>query len=368
MQFIEVGTMTTSKLESHNKLSQVKEHVFKGKSFTSKGEVFYLHMELLTKENEEAWTQYAHQAKLMTNGSECSLTGIGNKLKLGYVIDEITDEMKDIWRYDGKKNKNYLPETGFSEQEFDELVQQLGTKGFQPFYYYSQKCAGGKAKEKLLILGMNWVGCGNMCTVADGTSRYIVYATKKPEFNILDIPKSGSLTLKEFRTYYDNILMSVGSDFSQKDSFENRGIFRNPFNVVDETYNGIAMSLHAFAGAVAERYFPEKKSMVVSPIPIMQVLICASLKAEDVSIDSMSFDEARQEAQRAVDGRLRSSNDMPKNTINIAPLAKLYLDSKNPKCESHVNAPQTLFSQNIQTPRATDPTLSHEDSIKKQDS
>jgi hypothetical protein len=72
---------------------------------------------------------------------------------------------------------------------------------------------------------------------------------------------------------YGDILISVGSDFSEKESFHNRGISRNPYWVFEEKYSGLSMILHGFTGAVADKFFSEKKIMCVKPIGSMQAII-----------------------------------------------------------------------------------------------
>lgn len=83
---------------------------------------------------------------------------------------------------------------------------------------------------------------------------HIVYATKtqQPWNRDKDIPPD--FTFHHFYELYQDIIMCVGVTIGEK-QVENRGIFRNPLSVVEQTYRGIAMNLHQFTCECV--YFPE---------------------------------------------------------------------------------------------------------------
>jgi len=107
--------------------------------------------------------------------------------------------------------------------------------------------------------------------------RYVVYISKNPQHDIQNV-KAGNRTLKNYIESYDDILISMGSNFSREDQeFENRGIARNPFWVLNDKYAGFSMLLHGFTGMVAARFFPQKQSMVVHPLLSMLRIITKNL-------------------------------------------------------------------------------------------
>ena len=78
-----------------------------------------------------------------------------------------------------------------------------------------------------------------------------------------------------------DILIVVGSDFSNEEYFHNRGIFRNPYWILENKYAGLSMLLHGFSAVVAQEYFPSIKCMHVIPVGSMQSILCKELKLGD---------------------------------------------------------------------------------------
>merc|ERR1711964_274893 len=72
-------------------------------------------------------------------------------------------------------------------------------------------------------------------------------------------------------------LMSWESD---ENSFENRGIFRNPETVLDGQFKGISMLLHAYSAWVWER--SGKQTFRVRPLKVMREIIERSISAENI--------------------------------------------------------------------------------------
>jgi hypothetical protein len=112
---------------------------------------------------------------------------------------------------------------------------------------------------------------------------YVVYASKHGAEYTLPIITQHSDSVKDFEQNYNNILMSVNAEFEPKEtvfgfvmneiSYTNRGIFRNPVSIIENTHKGLAMILHGFSAAVAQKFFPEKEYMEVSPIASMQYIL-----------------------------------------------------------------------------------------------
>jgi len=135
------------------------------------------------------------------------------------------------------------------------------------------------------ILNHNSNGISHMSTHFKGELNYVVYASKSPNFSIQQASKiAEQVTLKKYIEAYKHILISVGSHFSYRGngasggtSFHNRGISRNPYWVFRGKHSGLSMILQGFSGAVAARFFPEKKVMLVQPIGSMQYIIKKNL-------------------------------------------------------------------------------------------
>jgi len=140
--------------------------------------------------------------------------------------------------------------------------------------------------------------------------------------NIPLISRNGftEVNLKEFIHYYSDLIMSVGSDFSSSDHYHNRGIFRNPLSVIDNKHKGISMILHGFTAAVAQKFFPEKNYIKVSPIGSMQAIISnSSLKQEDYQISNEDYEKIK-----AVKNPREDGCELAMNIINNSALANLY--------------------------------------------
>lgn len=351
--------MSTSRKNENTDPTRISDYVFTGESFTSSGEKIYLHMELLTEENTKQWAQYATQAKLIvsdTNGNDDAnhptLIYLAANIALDRDDETLTGKDKNCY-----ENHNYqfkhdseqqlaevIANTGLAADEFKKIIQLLGRNEFNNINLYnSDKRMFVSKKDNLRVLARNSSGSANMDTIPEGTTKYIVYATKKPGFRIQDIPLKDRLSLGEFRAYYNNLVMCVGSNFKELTSFEDRGIFRNPFSVIANDYKGIAMIMHGFIAAVAERFFPTVNCMIVRPLPIMQKLICATLKPEEVTIKDMTFDVAQESLALSMNNMQQL--DYPTNTILLDALVSLYRKSQTARQTSVYSTSMPLFQK-----------------------
>ncbi len=251
-------------------INQPEPNVFTGECYASSGEKVYLRMELLTEKNKSSWSQYT--ACTLRFSKIRSLVG-----DMPFFIDEITlaNGCKEYLYDFGDKKEFILEKSGFSGDEFNQFIQLMGKNGFH------------KNGEHRKLLWKTTGGADHMCTsTAGGGHRFIVYASKSPDFLITDVPKIDldGLTIKDYITLYRDILISIGSDFSQLQSFRNRGIFRNPYNLIENTHKGLAMALHGFSGAIAKLFFPEMTCMEVEPVKAMYSLIKKSLNQDDIIV------------------------------------------------------------------------------------
>ncbi len=232
----------------------VRDGVFGATIYKDK-EPIYLRMELLTEKNTNDWGRYKQMAGWVAN--------LNSRGVLSALVRLIGTPR---------------------QPDYDESVKEFSGFTAEEYAAFTIKASDLKTRTQnkiVTVLEHNCVGSNHMSTYFEpGKSKYIVYASRNPDFSIQQA-SSGitdeSISLKKFIDAYNDILISVGSNFSNEDSFENRGISRNPYWVFEEKYSGLSMTLHGFTGAVAAKYFPEKTVMLVKPVGSMQSLINKSL-------------------------------------------------------------------------------------------
>jgi hypothetical protein len=232
----------------------IRDGVF-GATIQKDKEPIHLRMEVLTEENTKDWGRYKQMAGWVANlNSRGALSGLVRLVG--------TPEQPD---YESVKEV-----IGFTEEEYNAFTIKASDLKI-------------RTQNKIVtVLEHNCVGSNHMMTDFEpGKPNYIVYASRNPDFSIQQASSGiadASITLKKFIEAYNDILISVGSDFSSDEgSFHNRGISRNPHWVFEEKYSGLSMILHGFTGAVAAEHFPEKTLMRVKPVGSMQSLITKSL-------------------------------------------------------------------------------------------
>lgn len=288
---------------------KIADGVFIGEGRAKSGEKFFLKMEKVTRENKANWDQYL-QATLRLVGSNRSLL----KSLVRTTEKAVTEDGTTCF-----VNQHYdevAPLVGLSQEEFQEFIDLLGKRGFTS--------APEDKGKRAALLDID-AGAGAVFLGTDEES-YVIYATKTADFqmpraiNHESTPQA--LSLKDYISRYGDLLMCVGSNFSWKNGFHSRGIFRNPYNTIANTHKGIAMILHGFTAAVAKKYFPDKQSLFVKPITSMQYLICSSMQPDDYSVEKYSHDEALEASKEAF---LEGENfEMPINTIKVGALDRLY--------------------------------------------
>lgn len=208
--------------------------------------------QLLTETNAKCWSHFKDMNRWVANGdSRGILSGLVSLAgKVSY-----------------PKHEDVKEATGFTEDEYTQFTEKA----------ISLK---KKTNDKIVeLLKANSVGIGHMYTgFRPNDQRYIVYISKNPNFSIqnFDITNK-NFSLKAYIESYSDILITVGTDFSEGVSFYNRGISRNPYWVFEEKYSGLSMLLHGFCAVVADKYFPEKKMMTVKPVGSMQCIIKKNL-------------------------------------------------------------------------------------------
>jgi hypothetical protein len=293
---------------------QIREGVFCAE-IEVRGEPLYAFLELLTQENAHYWQQFKIMntwvAKSSANGLLSGLLTLCEKGKPPSYTDPAL--RKDI---------------GFTDAEYEEFIEEANAA--------IQK-TNGKIVE---VIAANSTGSDHMLTgfFADRQG-YIAYISKNKDFSIknCNFPilsesirpqnpdrKGEERSLKNYIKLYGDILISVGSDFTDPNYINNRGISRNVWWVFKNKYNGLSMLLKGAIGVVTARFFPKKKKMQVKPVGSMQVIIIKELLPGEGYANKGSL-----ENQEKVDlTDLKASpkgGEGPVNHIKISALTRIYL-------------------------------------------
>lgn len=295
-----------------------KTEIYSSEITTKDGKI-YFRMEPLTKENESHWERFKGMSEWVANGST---GGILKILLLKAGREDCPAYGEDI--KDG---------TGFTQEEYKNFIQES-------IKLKKEKCNIAK------LIGKNSIGIGHMETSSEpDTKRYIVYATLNPHFSIQksDAIMAQGKNLKNFFEAYKDILITVGSDFSNKKkfpimlrneftrfgsdflgekSFHNRGISRNPYWVFKGKYAGLSMLLHGFSARVATQHFPMKEYMIVKPTGSMQTIINKSLHAEDAFIFSSTGKKEDVITLKTFE-RFENIEDAPESPMNFIKISAL---------------------------------------------
>jgi hypothetical protein len=228
-------------------------------------------MELIDDTSREIWRDYSKAAY---------------KLCHGFLIGMVS------FLDDENKLKVYQHHSGLSEQEFKNLTSQFRTRGLHP---------QGKLAEAISDIpgGINGFMIEPNLSGAFAPATYVAYISKKPITGPLSLPKT-EFNLKIFKEKYKDILMSVGVRLDEsKPLFENRGIFRNPFSVLEGGYSNTAIQLHKFTGKVMKECLnqtlggKEKLYMSVSPLKNMKDILVKKIGLERIKKGNEIPEEVR---------------------------------------------------------------------------
>jgi hypothetical protein len=228
---------------------------------TASGEKMYLCMERVTPRNIE-------------------------QVQLYYdVIKDLSDSLKEAFNQ-GEQEEVYTA-LGINDKSQKEKFSKPATNGGDGQYknFGAQLMVGTKGGIAGFIPDQN----GDF---------YITYASSTP------IPKGGLFrSLPKNKNYgtkdrpallnfvqqnYGNLIMSVGTNMGiDAETYENRGIMRNPISALNGDYKEIGMVLHGFSGKIAKNKF-NKIQMLVRPLSEMFKRIESSLPG-DAFVEKYSY-------------------------------------------------------------------------------
>lgn len=193
----------------------------------------------------------------------------------------------------------FSPDSQYKDQFFklfDSYILSLGKRNLSEVETPFKGIASG-------ICGMrNSIGCR------------INYISKKPVVSLFNFPNQPPRhqNLDDYMSAYDDLVMSVSTfhhkDKMDGDSYEHRGIFRNPLSMLRRDYKGLALSLHAFSACAWHSENPQVKFMIVEPDSnaVMRKLL----------LKEFGYDELSSSDHPTSDEELRQFHE--KNGIDIA--------------------------------------------------
>ncbi len=282
----------------------VYEGVF-GSTFQKGNENLFLRMEPLTEQNAPCWTRYKDNSTWVAND------------RMGVLSNLVSYAGKSIY----PSHEQTKEQTGFTAEEHCAFEQKA---------IALKEATDGKITQ---LLQANSGGITYMCTTHKATKiNYIAYITRDRNFSILkanDYMIQNGQTLKNYIEAYKSVLIAVGSDFTSKITFHNRGIARNPYWVFERKYSGLSMLLHGFTGAVAHEFFPLKQALYVQPIGSMQVIISKHLLPNEGFIELPSGKKDLVELDASV-----SDKELGRNVILMPALIRIFNQAMSAFTES----------------------------------
>ncbi len=333
-----MGSMANARLNNEIKsdeidkeIYQIEPHVFVSESRAQSGETIYLRMELITEKNKPYIDEYIRQVNSawVTGNARCGiLTYMTHYIEpIGSDNYAFTAEASHLsWNVETRSMWCPLDDikefSGYSDEELKDFIQWMGKNGFH------------SKNEKRADLHDT---AGGSAFLHTSVGDYFVYACKEASFFIhkTTILPNEISTLKRFVSQYKDMLICVGSTYSDEHSVS-RGIFRNPMTSIDKTYQGIAIALIGFSGAVAHRFL-NKKTMYVGPIGRMPGILCAALKKNEFTVSGMSDAAVRKKAERK-----SAFFDFNGFTIQLTALNRIFNESQRTEAEIAEDRQKTL--------------------------
>lgn len=247
-----------------------EDGVFTAEAIAPTGEKIYFAMESLGNDKKK-WNKYKTEAAFLVTGGNEWVGTIGNLIDIASRInDEValneflaTSTYPDFWTSD--------------QQRFEYLKEKLRNRNIE--------ADSPKGKELLTI-----PNASNGVNVSQQT--HMVYISKSPICNRADFVSLSSNT--GFGSYvdsYGHLILSVGVMINLiKDIVENRGIFRNPWSVIEGGYGGLSMMAHSFTCMVIEDYFSSVQTFKVRPFKKMAEIFVNSLPKEQITVNGIRGD------------------------------------------------------------------------------
>lgn len=248
-------------------IHKTEDNVFTAEAVAPSGEKIYFAMEPMG--DGKKWNSYKQYAQLLVNGEDY-FTSIGSFTEIGSLINDAV-ELKKFF-----ETKSYPEFWTYDKARFEELSAKLKER----------KITVGSTKAREL---MTIPHASNGMNVSSQT--HVVYISKIPVTGIANFdmsPESDQFCFGNYVDRYDNLVMSVGTKID--DIVENRGIFRNPWSVVQGGCGGIAMMAHSFTCMVVKKHWPSVESFKVRPLKNMGEIFMNSVPKDQFTVNGIRAD------------------------------------------------------------------------------
>lgn len=244
-------------------LGSVKElhnGLYTAEGITAAGEKIYLGFERLdTQAERDAWQGYSDACQKLVDDSKGWLVFLGT-------------HAHDKNEY--KKLKDEEQFQNMDSSSFKKLIRAMRKGGFTP---------QGNKWENVHATRHGMAGFGPQF------SSYVAYISTKPITERLY--NTASLrTYSEIESHYGHLVMSVCTTVStEKPVYENRGIFRNPLNLIKGGYSNVSCLLHVFT-AKAMKFLNQspnashRQYLTVRALPTMKEIIVKTIGNDKVKI------------------------------------------------------------------------------------
>jgi hypothetical protein len=278
--------MTKDQIHSElfGKVKQLQgyDDIYVGAGYSSAHEQIFFAIEKLNDKREQIWQQYAN-ALYRTGGIIAQLSGLNAHCNDEDVRNQLT-EKGDFYRI------GVMDSLCSAQEKFSKLFAEGGIR------------AGINGFKEMLS------GYSN------GYAIYVAYASTEPitgPFAPKAEKKGTHPTLEEFERMYSNIIISFCVDMQLDNPIqrtEHRGIFKNPFYDIKNTYKNIGLLLHAWSGTVENQIF-QKIYMYLFPTLPAATLLHRMVKPGEmyIGIDTQPYpynDEELQKKFPSIDQRL----------------------------------------------------------------
>lgn len=244
---------TLSFAEETPNVKELLPGFYVGQGMSPAGEKIYFGMEKITPANKEGLDDFSRYTERFFGPTRGIIT------TTLYFCSEGEKNQSTFEEFDGLKNL-----VGFSKPEFETFYKQL-----------CDKSVDLKARHKRL-LGIP-TGPGFMFhDIGD----YVAYVSKTP---ITEPITWKTNTVKDYLGTTKNLIMTVGVTLDVKvlpDAFQNRGIARTYFAILNGGYKNVSLPLHGFTAAVAKKFL-NKKTFLVQSAPLMTEAIKKELKPDE---------------------------------------------------------------------------------------
>lgn len=241
-------------------VKELQNGLYVAEGTTSTGEKIYFGYERLdTQAERQSWQCYAVASQKLVDEQKGWLV----------VLGKLANDKKEYKKYTNEEHFKNIDSSSLKK-----LVRSLRKGGFTP------------QDKKWEILHATRHG---MAGFDAHFSSYVAYISTKPITGRL--PKAPSLgTYKDVESHYNHLVMSVCTTVStEKPVYENRGIYRNPLNLIKGTHSNVGCMLHVFTAKAMKciNQAPNASHvqyLTVRALPAMKEILVKTIGTDKIKI------------------------------------------------------------------------------------